>query len=87
MRAEGERNGPSGSGLMSCEDPGLRPDSAPQMHPDLRWDAGRMAVCGRKAMLIPPEAGAQLMRQVLPGDLVRNAERHAEQMRNVLAAL
>jgi hypothetical protein len=24
-------------------------------------------VCGRKAMFIPPEAGAQLMRQVLPG--------------------
>jgi hypothetical protein len=24
-------------------------------------------VCGRRAMLIPPEAGAQLMRQVLPG--------------------
>lgn len=24
-------------------------------------------VCGRKAMLIPPEAGAQLMRQLLPG--------------------
>ncbi|KQP43898.1 hypothetical protein [Pseudorhodoferax sp. Leaf274] len=26
-------------------------------------------VCGRKAMLIPPEAGAQLLRQLLPGVL------------------
>lgn len=24
-------------------------------------------VCSRQAMLIPPEAGAQIMRQVLPG--------------------
>ncbi|CAN7676542.1 hypothetical protein LJR039_005393 [Pseudorhodoferax sp. LjRoot39] len=24
-------------------------------------------VCGRQAMLIPPEAGAQLIRQLLPG--------------------